>query len=94
MLVEIPMDSNHYSIAQLLALRGSKVQSSFERKLLDDAKENQVLSTMAVVPSHFNASFRLTSPSRRYPAPEVFRSPEKGTFSFQNQHGNKEVLLL
>ncbi|WYZ36739.1 hypothetical protein EsH8_II_000245 [Colletotrichum jinshuiense] len=44
MLVEIPMDSNHYSIAQLLALRGSKVQSSFERKLLDDAKENQVLS--------------------------------------------------
>ncbi|KAK1983542.1 hypothetical protein LZ30DRAFT_816485 [Colletotrichum cereale] len=45
MLVQILlMDSTHYSIPQLLAIRGSKLQTSLERKLLDDAKDNPVLT--------------------------------------------------
>ncbi|KAK1999985.1 hypothetical protein LX36DRAFT_747965 [Colletotrichum falcatum] len=38
------MDATHYSIAQLLAIRGSKLQTSIERKLLDEAKDNPVLT--------------------------------------------------
>ncbi|KAK1593594.1 uncharacterized protein LY79DRAFT_513898 [Colletotrichum navitas] len=45
MLVQIgPMDSTHYSISQLLAIRGSKLQTSLERKLLDESKNNTVLT--------------------------------------------------
>ncbi|KAK2024024.1 hypothetical protein LX32DRAFT_626982 [Colletotrichum zoysiae] len=45
MLVQtLPMDSTNYSIAQLLAIRGSKLQTSLERKLLDEAKDNPVLT--------------------------------------------------
>ncbi|KAK2013729.1 hypothetical protein LZ32DRAFT_637471 [Colletotrichum eremochloae] len=45
MLVQLPpMDSTHYSISQLLAIRGSKLQNSLERKLLDEAKDNPVLT--------------------------------------------------
>ncbi|GJC85887.1 hypothetical protein ColLi_08725 [Colletotrichum liriopes] len=40
------MDSTHYSITQLLAIRGSKLQTSLERKLLDGAKDNSVLNIL------------------------------------------------
>ncbi|OHE97047.1 hypothetical protein CORC01_07656 [Colletotrichum orchidophilum] len=45
MLVEIiPMESKHYSISQLLAIRGTKLQCSLEQTLLDNAQENPVLT--------------------------------------------------
>lgn len=43
MRVEEAMKRTCYTTDELLALRGSKLQLILERKLLDDAKENQVL---------------------------------------------------
>ncbi|OHW92640.1 hypothetical protein CSPAE12_08748 [Colletotrichum incanum] len=56
------MDSTHYSIAQLLAIRGSKLQTSLERKLLEDAKNNTVLNILRQ--KHLGRQRRLTFLSR------------------------------
>ncbi|EXF80573.1 hypothetical protein CFIO01_04280 [Colletotrichum fioriniae PJ7] len=48
MLVETnPMESTHYSISQLLAIRGTKLQCLLEQRLLENAKENPILSTLS-----------------------------------------------
>ncbi|KAK1672471.1 hypothetical protein BDP55DRAFT_750573 [Colletotrichum godetiae] len=38
------MESTHYSISQLLAIRGTKLQYLLEQKLLENAKENPILT--------------------------------------------------
>ncbi|OLN87175.1 hypothetical protein CCHL11_03656 [Colletotrichum chlorophyti] len=64
MLVEISMDPNHYSAEKLLALRGSKGQTSFEHKLLDDAKENRVLSGILRHKHNFSRQKKLAFSTR------------------------------
>ncbi|KAK0379974.1 hypothetical protein CLIM01_02688 [Colletotrichum limetticola] len=41
------MESTHYSISQLLAIRGTKLQCLLEQRLLENAKENPILSALS-----------------------------------------------